>query len=117
MTPLPRKLAGLLLVLMVTLGLMGAAPPPRGSPSRAQDRTKGTDSRVVRVTPPQAMRAVEVSVAINPTNPDHLIGVSIARVKDHPGITDFAYVSRDAGRTWKTVPRDNPYKTQQGDDV
>jgi hypothetical protein len=56
-------------------------------------------------------------VAINPTNPDHLVAVSIARLKDHPGITDFAYVSNDAGRTWKTVPRANPHRTQQGDDV
>jgi hypothetical protein len=73
--------------------------------------------RVARVSPPEATGAVEVSVAINPTNPDHMIGVSIARMKDHPGITDFAYVTTDAGRTWKMVPRTNPHKVQQGDDV
>src|SRR5579884_240137 len=116
MTPLPRKLGGLLLVLTVAFGLIGTAPPPRTS-GRAEDKTRGLASRVVRVTPPQAQGAVEVSVAIDPTNPDHLIGVSIARLKDHPGITDFAYVSNDAGRSWNMIPRANPHKVQQGDDV
>jgi hypothetical protein len=73
--------------------------------------------RVVRVSPPEAVGAVEVSVAINPTNPDHMIGVSIARMREHPGITNFAYVTTDAGRTWKTIPRDNPHRVQQGDDT
>jgi hypothetical protein len=73
--------------------------------------------RVVRVSPPEAVGAVEVSVAINPTNPDHMIAASIARIREHPGITDFAYVTIDAGRSWKTVPRDNPHKVQQGDDM
>jgi hypothetical protein len=116
MTPLSRKLGGLLLVLTVSLGHFGAAPP-RNSQRRTDDGTKGPTSRVVRVSPPQAKGAVEVSVAINPTNPDHLIAVSIARMKDHPGITDFAYVSNDAGRSWKMIPRANPHKVQQGDDV
>ncbi len=116
MTPLPRKVGGLLLVLTAALGLSAAAPPPRPQ-GRAEDRTKGPASPVVRVTPPEALRAVEVSVAINPTNPDHLLGVSVARAKDHPGITNFAYVSNDAGRSWKMIPRANPHKIQQGDDV
>jgi hypothetical protein len=73
--------------------------------------------RVVRITGPEAQGAVEVSVAINPTNPDHLIAVSIARIKAHPGVTNYAFVSTDAGRTWKTVPHTNPHKRQQGDDV
>jgi alpha-glucosidase len=116
MTPLPRKLGGLLLVLTVAFGLIGATPT-REIQGRTEDKTKGPPSRVVRVTPPQAKGAVEVSVAIDPTNPDHLIGVSIARLTDHPGITDFAYVSNDAGRSWKMIPRVNPHKVQQGDDV
>jgi alpha-glucosidase len=116
MTLLLRKHRGLLLVLTVALGLIGATPP-RGTQVRAEDKTKAPSSHVVRVTPPQAKGAVEVSVAINPTNTDHLIGVSIARLNDHPGITDFAYVSNDAGRSWKMIPRANPHKVQQGDDV
>ncbi|MBI3409581.1 MAG: exo-alpha-sialidase [Planctomycetes bacterium] len=87
------------------------------SDSRAGDKKSSPGPRVVTVTPPDAMGAVEVSVAINPTNPDHMIAVSIARMKEHKDISDFAYVTNDAGRTWKTVPRDNPHKVQQGDDV
>ena len=43
--------------------------------------------------------------------------MSVAKTKDDPAVTDFAYVTTDAGRTWKMVPRENPHKTQQGDDV
>lgn len=85
--------------------------------NQAGDKKTGPVPRVNRVTPPEATAAVEVSVAINPTNPDHMIAVSIAKMKDHPSITDFAYVTNDAGRTWKMVPRANPHKIQQGDDV
>jgi hypothetical protein len=69
------------------------------------------------VTPAEATGAVEVSVAIDPTNPDHMVAASIARMKAHPGVTDFAHVTADAGRTWMTVPRANPHQVQQGDDV
>ena len=79
---------------------------------------KPTPARTVfRVSPPEANGAVEVSVGINPTNPNHLIAASIARVREHPGISDFAYVTTDAGKNWKMVPRSNPHKVQQGDDV
>jgi hypothetical protein len=83
----------------------------------AGDKKPAPAPRLARVSPPEAVGAVEVSVAINPTNPDHMVAVSIARMKDHPGITNFAYVTTDAGRTWKMVPRANPHKVQQGDDV
>jgi hypothetical protein len=74
----------------------------------AQDRPA---HRVVRVTEPNAPRPVEVSVAINPANPDLIIGVS------QQGLRNVAYVSKDAGRTWKTVPTPNPGKRIQGDDA
>jgi hypothetical protein len=77
----------------------------------------GPTPRVVRVSPAEAAGAVEVAVAINPTNPDHMIAVSIARMKAHPGVSDFAYVTTDAGRTWKVAPRANPHRVQQGDDA
>ncbi len=112
---LPRKLGGLLSLLAVSLGFLTSAPG--GNTSRAEGKKTGPVPRIVRVSPPEAKGAVEVSVAINPTNPDHLVAVSVARLKDHPGVTDFAYVSNDAGRSWKTFPRANPHKTQQGDDV
>ena len=97
---MPPRLS-LLSLLTISAGLATSAPV----------------HRIVRVSPPEARGAVEVSVAINPTNPDHLVAASVARVKEHPGITDFAYVSTDTGRTWKMVPRANPHQTQQGDDA
>jgi hypothetical protein len=101
-----KRLTPMTALLVVGLALSA----PAGDPPAATHR-------VTRVTGPDAVGAVEVSVAINPTNPDHLIGVSIARIKKHPNITDFAYVSTDGGRSWKTVPRANPQKRRQGDDV
>lgn len=77
----------------------------------------GPVPKVVRVTPPEITGAVEVSVGINPTNPDHLIAASIGRVREHPLVTDYAYVSNDVGKSWKLVPRDNPHNVTQGDDV
>ncbi len=102
-------------ILPVVVGLGLLAPDP--SENQAGDKKSVPVPRVVRVTPPDAVGAVEVSVAINPTNPDHMIAASIARMKGDPSITNFAYVTSDAGRTWKMVPRANPHKVTQGDDV
>jgi hypothetical protein len=112
-----RKLVAFLFFLTVVAGLGLLTPNPGESRASPDDKKTSPVPRVVRVSPAEAVGAVEVSVAINPTNPDHLIAVSIAKMKGHPGITDFAYVSTDAGRTWKMVPRANPHKVQQGDDV
>lgn len=98
---------GILFLLIVSAAILSAADEKPTAPK----------PRLTRVTPPEANAAVEVSVAINPTNPDHFIAASIARQKAHPGISNYAYVTTDAGRTWKTVPRENPHKMQQGDDV
>jgi hypothetical protein len=75
---------------------------------------------VVRVTAPNARGTVEVAVAINPTNPDHIVGVSSQAdtpKKGERGSTNCAYVSTDGGRTWKTSPYPNPNKRVQGDDA
>jgi hypothetical protein len=86
--------------------------PPAGAPQG------GAAHRVFQVTAPDAKGAVEVSVAINPTNPDHMIAVSIQiPQKTLPGVHDFAYVTKDAGKTWKTVPCAAAQGLQQGDDV
>jgi hypothetical protein len=111
------KVRGWLSLLMVIAGLGFLLLKPSDSRADEGARKAGPAPRVSRVTPPEAAGAVEVSVAINPTNPDHMIAVSIARMREHPGISNFAYVTQDAGRTWKMVPRDNPHRTQQGDDV
>jgi hypothetical protein len=112
MTPYRLRL-GLSLAAVVAGAGLTSSPKAH----QADDKKNRPVLRSTRVSPPEAVSAVEVSVAINPTNPDHMIAVSIARMPNHPNITDFAYVTTDAGRTWKIVPRDNPHKVQQGDDV
>jgi hypothetical protein len=94
-----RALRGFLACLTVAAGLGLLAPVAGDNQAPAGDRKTGPAPRVTRVTPPEAIGAVEVSVAMNPTNPDHMVAVSVARMKEHPGITDFAYVTHDAGRT------------------
>lgn len=91
---------GLVLIGILGFVLAGQAQEPAGVPHR-----------VVRVTPPEMKGPVEVSVAINPTKPDHLVGVSLQ------GGNNFAYVSDDAGKSWKVVPNGNPDKRIQGDDA
>lgn len=79
---------------------------------------KAPNPKVVRVTEPQARSAVEVAVAIDPTNPDHIVGVSIQEgIKDKEPTSNYAYNSTDGGRTWKTVAQSNPGKRIQGDDA
>src|SRR5437764_368689 len=78
--------------------------------TNAQDKPTAAH-RVVRVTEPNAPRPVEVSVAINPNDPDHIVAAS------QQGVANVAYVSKDAGRTWKTVKAANPNNRIQGDDA
>lgn len=111
-----RRCGVVLIFSSAFVGLWLLFASPAESRNAAGDKQSPVP-RVVRVTPVEANGAVEVSVAINPTNPDHMIAASIARMKEHPGITDFAYVTTDAGRSWKMVPRANPHKVIQGDDV
>src|SRR5262245_34978187 len=70
---------------------------------------------VVRVSAPEATGPVEASVAINPTQPDHIIAVSLQRGR--PVTSNFAYVSKDGGRSWTTVAAVNPGPRTQGDDA
>src|SRR5262249_62428058 len=57
--------------------------------------------QVVRVTGPEARRPCEVSVAINPTNPDHVVGVSLQGSRPgEPRTSNHVYVSEDGGQTW-----------------
>jgi hypothetical protein len=73
--------------------------------------------QVVRVTGPAARRPAEVSVAINPTLPDHIVAVSHQTGKPGEPASNHCYVSADWGRTWKTVACPNPDRRIQGDDA
>jgi hypothetical protein len=111
------RAGGMMLLLASAAALLLAEPKAGGGQDPAQPKKAGVAHRIVRVTQADAKGSAEVSVAIDPTNPDHMVAVSIAQLKAFPGISDFSYVTTDGGRTWKTAPCPNPNKRRQGDDA
>ena len=74
--------------------------------------------QVVRITEPSATNPAEVSIAINPKNPDNMIAASFQTGRPpKPRAGSYHYVTFDGGKTWKTVPTPNPGNLVQGDDV
>src|SRR5262249_10897232 len=90
----PQSRSRFLLVCIVGVTVLLTLHRGTGQ-ARAGDKKPAPAPRLARVSPPEAVGAVEVSVAINPTNPDHMVAASIARVKEHPSITNFAFVTTD----------------------
>jgi hypothetical protein len=73
---------------------------------------------IVRVSDPEARNPVEVSVAINPTNPDHVVASCVQYGKPgQPRSSGVLFTSSDGGKTWKSVAAPNPQQRMQGDDV
>jgi hypothetical protein len=74
---------------------------------------------ITRVSDPTALRPGEASIAINPSNIDHLVAVSLQAMR--PGspvrISNFSYASLDGGRTWRTVAAPNDHQRVHGDDA
>lgn len=79
--------------------------------------TLGSAQQVVRITEPTALNPAEVSIAINPKNPDNIIAASLQRHPAGPRAASYNYVTFDGGKTWKTVPTPNPSNLVQGDDI
>ena len=74
--------------------------------------------QVVRITEPSASNPAEVSIAINPKNPDNMIAGSLQTARPpKPRAGSYNYVTFDGGKTWKTVPTPNVQNLVQGDDV
>lgn len=74
--------------------------------------------QVVRVTEPSAINPAEVSIAINPKNPDNMIAASMQVGRPpRPRAGSYQYVTFDGGKTWKTVPTPDPNNLVQGDDI
>ena len=74
--------------------------------------------QVVRITEPNAIDPAEVSIAINPKNPDNMIAASLQIGRPpKPRAGSYQYVTFDGGKTWTTVPTPNPGNLVQGDDV
>src|SRR5437660_7822670 len=111
-----------LLGVLTTVGLasLDGLPPPAGPsavPDAAAKTARTIPHQVVRVTSPEARRPVEVSVAINPSHPDHVVAVSNQAGRAGEPSSNHVYVSWDGGRTWKTVAAPNPDRRSQGDDA
>ena len=83
------------------------------------DQTVGMPQQtVVQVTEPGFLAPAELSVAINPVDPEEVVIVSLAAgPPGGPRITDYGYVSHNGGLDWATVPLPNPESRTQGDDA
>jgi len=74
--------------------------------------------QIARITDPSAINPAEVSIAINPKNPDNMIAASFQTGQPpRPRAGSYHYVTVDGGKTWKTVPTPNMKNLTQGDDV
>ena len=74
--------------------------------------------QVVRITEPAAINPAEVTIAINPKNPDNMIAASFQTgVPPKPRAGSYHYVTFDGGKTWTTVSTPDPKNLTQGDDV
>src|SRR5689334_4830049 len=74
--------------------------------------------QVVRITEPTAINPAEVTIAINPKNPDNMIAASFQTGRPpKPRAGSYHYVTFDGGKTWTTVATPDPKNLVQGDDV
>lgn len=80
--------------------------------------TTAKAQQVVRITEPTAINPAEVTIAINPKNPDNMIAASFQTGHPpKPRAGSYHYVTFDGGKTWTTVPTPDPKNLVQGDDV
>ncbi len=109
----PGSKAGMMLPLALVLLVSSIA-----AVAGAQAQGGSTRHEVVLITEAGFRRPAELSVAINPANPENVVVVSLAGgPPEGPGTTNFAYVSEDGGRSWTTVTQPNPDRRTQGDDA
>ena len=74
--------------------------------------------RIVRISAPDANNPAEISIAINPKNPDNMIAASLQIGRPpRPRANSYNYVTFDGGKTWKTVATPDPTNLVQGDDI
>lgn len=75
--------------------------------------------RVVSVTNSTAVNPNEISVAINPANPDDIVitGMQFVFPDGSREITNYHWISNDGGQSWNQVPNPNPQRRTQGDDA
>ena len=73
---------------------------------------------IVDITSTEARRPAEVSVAINPTNPTHVIAVLLqGGGPGEPRVTNWAFSSFDGGSSWSGTRAPSVQGRPQGDDA
>jgi hypothetical protein len=110
--PAKFRLPLALLPILVALG----ATPGRGYAQAGGERNALPPPAEVTTGP---YSAVETSIAIDPTNPDHIVGSAVVSINEPRArkTSNFTYVSWDAGKTWTAVAMPNPHAKTQGDDA
>jgi len=110
------ELALLCILLGIGPDCLSAQAPPAGEDAPATVQRFELPAPVPVTTGPHS--AVETAIAIDPTDPDHIVGAALVTLGDprQRRITNFSYVSWDGGRTWTSVPVPNPDRRVQGDD-
>jgi len=98
--------------------LLGLLVPALAVVGEAQEEGARGEHTVVRITDEGFRSPAELSVAINPSDPENVVVVSLAAgPSEGPRTTNYAYVSRDGGLSWITVTQPNPDRRTQGDDA
>ena len=97
----------------LTRAVVAALVPP---PVPTAEQAAGV--RIIDITPAEARRPAEVSIAIDPTNPTRIIAVLMqAGGPGEPRVSNWSYLSTDSGLTWRSARAHNPEGRVQGDDA
>lgn len=105
----------LLLSLFLSAGLLAGATAVA---AQADDGRREAPQRIVRVSDPSIRGAAEVSVAVDPSDPERILAAALASGgPGGPRAMDYTFRSGDGGRSWTPTPVPNPDDRVQGDDV
>jgi hypothetical protein len=110
---MPHRLFSLSTALVVLTSLV---PCPALADDAPADARRRVSHRIERITGPDAIRPAEISIGVDPTNPDHLTAVSHQAGRNKLPSSNYAYVSWDGGRSWSTHTTPNLDRRVQGDD-
>jgi hypothetical protein len=102
---------------LLILSAAASQKPETAPMPRASGKLLSVPHKVVRVSPEDAKHPGEVSVAINPVYPEHIVVSSFQ--SPQPGryfTNNHTYSSTDDGDTWKHLAAPNPDRRNQGDD-
>lgn len=124
MSPMPAARLGLALALAFALSTTFESAPP-AEPVQAADPVPGQKPpqapgriHVADLTPAGARRPAEVSLAINPATPTHVIAVLLqSGGPGEPRVSNWSYTSGDGGLAWTPMRAPNATGRAQGDDA